>query len=538
MFNFSIPAFLSNFSTAEDNRTYADLKIFYKGETCDGRIFDDAFASNIEQSLPYTPVVAFYSDLKDDFIGHNNVQYIYGLVPHDANIRYETDEEGKEWLVTSVMLYTDRIDNIGEVAKKIVGKQHSLELDPTTVKYETFYKDGKLKTRFLEGRFIGLSVLGDNEKPAFTGSEFFTANTDFSELHEKFENFFSFLQNDRGARMKLEQFNALAEFVKLSYSQKMEKCQNELRKQLDDFIGCYVADMYDDKFVASLYNYDTGEDYYNFYFYTFDDNGEVSLRDGGKAFRTFVTAEELEVINNLSDYVCDPKKSKETECEEPKKTEETECKEETKKTECEEPKKTECAEKQKECNSEVTEEKKKEESNCVEKPKESECKCPTKEEDFDSEDKDDPEDKEDDDFASSAEKENPKVGCKEDKESTEEQPKDEENAKDKKQSTCTALSDSERQELEAFRKEKKQNLIDSFKGSLDDTVLNVFNANIDNYDYNNLEVALALEFTKLNKNRQPQQTQTLPFSFGTMFATPVEKQNKSYEDLIRERVKK
>ena len=528
MFNFSIPAFLSNFSAAEDNRTYADLKIFYKGETCDGRIFDDAFASNIEQSLPYTPVVAFYSDLKDDFIGHNNVQYIYGLVPHDANIRYETDEEGKEWLVTSVMLYTDRIDNIGEVAKKIVGKQHSLELDPTTVKYETFYKDGKLKTRFLEGRFIGLSVLGDNEKPAFTGSEFFTANTDFSELHEKFENFFSFLQNDRGARMKLEQFNALAEFVKLSYSQKMEKCQNELRKQLDDFIGCYVADMYDDKFVASLYNYDTGEDYYNFYFYTFDDNGEVSLRDGGKAFRTFVTAEELEVINNLSDYVCDPKKK--TECEEPKKTEETECKEETKKTEC--------AEKQKECNSEEAPENKKDESNCVEKPKESKCESPRKKEDDDPMEDDDPEDKEDDDFASSAEKENPKVGCKEDKESTEEQPKDEENAKDKKQSTCTALSDSERQELEAFRKEKKQNLIDSFKGSLDDTVLNVFNANIDNYDYNNLEVALALEFTKLNKNRQPQQTQTLPFSFGTMFATPVEKQNKSYEDLIRERVKK
>ena len=96
MINYSIPAFLSNFSATEDNRTHADLKVFYKGETCDGRVFDDEFAEKMVATLPYTPVVAFYSDLKDDFIGHNSTQYIYGLVPHDANIRYEKDDEGKE----------------------------------------------------------------------------------------------------------------------------------------------------------------------------------------------------------------------------------------------------------------------------------------------------------------------------------------------------------------------------------------------------------------------------------------------------------
>lgn len=515
MINYSIPAFLSNFSATEDNRTHADLKVFYKGETCDGRVFDDEFAEKMVASLPYTPVVAFYSDLKDDFIGHNSTQYIYGLVPHDANIRYEKDDEGKEWLVTEVMLYTDRIDNIGQVAAKIVGKQHSLEIDPNSVKYEVFQENGKTKIRFTDGRFVGLSVLGDKEKPAFTGSEFFTANTDFSELREKFENFFSFLQNDRGAQMKLEQFKALAEFAKLSYSQKMEFCQKELNAQLGDHCYAYIVDMYDDKFVAAIYNWETNEDGYNFYSYEIGEDGAVALADAGKAFHTFVTAEQLEY---LSGFAAKPSEDEE----EPK--DEDEFKEEPKDENKPEDEEDEFKDKESEDSEEPKEDPKKNEEEFVEKPVE------------DDEDPEDKEDKEDDeDFSNSAEKD-PKV---EEEKPADEEPKDEENAKHKNEkSACTALSDSERQELEAFRKEKKQGLIDSFKEQLDSAVLDKFSANIDSYDYNSLEVALALEFTKANKNRQPQQTQALPFSFGSMFATPAEKQEKTYADLIRERANK
>lgn len=74
------------------------------------------------------------------------------------------------------MLFTGRKDNIGEVAKKIIGMQHSLELDPDTVQYK-INKDanGRFKNiEFTEGQFIGLSVVGNSEKPAFSGSHFFT----------------------------------------------------------------------------------------------------------------------------------------------------------------------------------------------------------------------------------------------------------------------------------------------------------------------------------------------------------------------------
>lgn len=75
-----------------------------------------------------------------------------------------------------MVLFTGRKDNIGEVATKIIGMQHSLELDPDTVEYK-INKDanGKVKNiEFTEGHFIGLSVVGKKEKPAFNGSHFFT----------------------------------------------------------------------------------------------------------------------------------------------------------------------------------------------------------------------------------------------------------------------------------------------------------------------------------------------------------------------------
>ena len=64
--DFSIPAYLSDFSTQDDQRTIAKLKMFYVGETGDGRVFDKEFSDKlVKNGIAYLPVVAFYSDLKD-----------------------------------------------------------------------------------------------------------------------------------------------------------------------------------------------------------------------------------------------------------------------------------------------------------------------------------------------------------------------------------------------------------------------------------------------------------------------------------------
>ena len=173
----NVPAFIELEEKNDNTRyTVAKLKIFYKGMTVDKRLFTEDFSNEILKTISYTPVVGYYSEDDEDFRGHNSVQYVYGVVPDDAvNDVHYVEEDGKTFAVVKVILFTERSDNIGEVAKKIVGKQQSLEMNPKTVKYKV-NRDaaGRLiNIEFLHGEFIGLSVLGDDENPAFPGAGFF-----------------------------------------------------------------------------------------------------------------------------------------------------------------------------------------------------------------------------------------------------------------------------------------------------------------------------------------------------------------------------
>ena len=180
MNNFSIPAFIEELTPDAANAKYSHgkLKIFYVGETVDHRVFSKEFSDKLLATAAYTPVVGYYSVADEDFIGHNNnVQHIYGLIPESAEMSYVEDtERGVTFAVTDVILYTGRPDETGTIAAKIIGKQHSLELNPDTVKYRINRDEtGAFKSiEFIDGELIGLSVLGDNDRPAFSGSEFFS----------------------------------------------------------------------------------------------------------------------------------------------------------------------------------------------------------------------------------------------------------------------------------------------------------------------------------------------------------------------------
>ena len=132
-------------------------------------------------------MVGFY-DEEEDFKGHHQeIQHIYGIVPEDTNVEY-IEEDGKKYAVCDVILYTGRHDKTGQIAQKIVGKQHSLELNPNNTTYQINRdSQGKVKNiEFKTGSLLGLSILGDNEKPAFSGSGFFTENTELMQLFENF----------------------------------------------------------------------------------------------------------------------------------------------------------------------------------------------------------------------------------------------------------------------------------------------------------------------------------------------------------------
>ena len=191
----SVPATIYSFGETERpltlNKyvTHAKLKVFYIGKTPDNRVFTKQFSDQLLQTLPGTPVVAYYSEEKKDFVGHNTTQFVFGYVPEMATIEYRK-EDGAEFAVTDVLLFTGRNDSIGEIANKIIGQPHSLELDPSSIEYEIVRANGKIDSiTFRKGNFIGLSVLGKSEKPAFSGSQFFTESSDLEVFVNSYKEF-------------------------------------------------------------------------------------------------------------------------------------------------------------------------------------------------------------------------------------------------------------------------------------------------------------------------------------------------------------
>lgn len=495
--SYKIPAYLSNFSTLDNGRTIAKLKVFYIGETADGRIFDKDFADKLVETLPYCPVVAFYSDLKEDFLGHNSTQYIYGLVQPTAEYGYEKDSEGKEWLVTEVMLYTDRGDNIGAVAEKIVGHPHSLEMNPKTAKYSVFRENGKTKIKFTEGSLVGLSVLGTNQKPAFTGSEFFMA-TSFSDMRAKFETFFSCLEeNSRGAQMEKEQFETLANFARLSYTEKMSMAEKTIRTQLGDYCSAYIVDMDDVTCTAYVIDYEAYVADYRRYDYVMTD-AEFTISNEQKVYAKYITKAEMDYLEGFG-------KSQEIE----ETNEVVEATEIVETTEVTEEPIVEMKENDEE--DEVTEEK--------EEEKEEEFTEPTPEEE---------KDEEEEEFKET------EVEEEDDEQNSEELPEKDSDDEEEKDSLCstTTLSDSERSELENYRRKEKIELINSFADLLDNAAIQDFVSKVDEYDYAKLEAELSIAHSRATRNTAAVATTNTvkPLSFNNIGKT--NGQPESYKDLV------
>ena len=274
--NFSWPATLSNFETdpVQGNYTRAKLKVFYKGETEDHRYFSDDFSEELIKTLPYAPVVAHYNCEKDDFEGHASQQNIYGIVDPCTPVSFETLEDGNDWAVCDVVLYTERKDDTGDIAKKIVGHKQSMELDPNTTKYNINYDEKRhfKNIEFTAGSIIGVSVLGEDEQPAFTGSEFFSFAKDKLELLRDYCEHRNANNRQNGG----ENMN-LVEFIKLSWGDKAVKLNEALSKEYDNEYYWYIVDFFDESVIARMYSYYDGTQHLVRINYSIDDDGVVTL---------------------------------------------------------------------------------------------------------------------------------------------------------------------------------------------------------------------------------------------------------------------
>ena len=292
--NFSWPVVLSDFSNNEDKNyeifSRCKLKVFYKGETADHRYFSDEFADQLIRSLPYTPVVSRYDDESEDFEGHASRQEIFGIVDPCGEITFEDDEEdGKTWCVTDVILYTERPDQLGELAKTIPGHPHSWELGPKSTKDKISY-DGKKhfeNIEFAAGDFVGVSVLGMNQKPAFTGSSFFNENSEFAKKMQLLKDYCErrLEENQHGG----EKMN-LSEFIKLTWGDISAKVVNAIEKEYQEEFYICPVDFYDDSVVCHVYSFIDGSTTYLKFYYTIDENAVVTL---GEVKEVHVVWEEM-----------------------------------------------------------------------------------------------------------------------------------------------------------------------------------------------------------------------------------------------------
>lgn len=291
--NYSIPVSLFDYRESENSLySFAKLKIFYIGETQDRRVFTKEFSEQLIKSLPYVPVVGYYDEEAEDFIGHNaSIQNIYGIVPEDTTIEYIW-ENGLQYAVCDVILYTGRLDRTGEIAQKIVGKQHSLELNPDDTKYE-IRKDGNGKIQnieFVSGSLLGLSILGDGETPAFRGSGFFTESAAL--FTEDIRNSLNQLY-----QQEMVQCSFKSQFSRHSYENRRRRAYEALKEMYRD-VKFEIKEMTDNFIHYNEYFEDqNGEQYVCNRIYYKDDGQHVELLGGPEEVVVmYLTADEVEMV--------------------------------------------------------------------------------------------------------------------------------------------------------------------------------------------------------------------------------------------------
>ena len=329
---------MSDFIAANDDETPNEvfsrgkLKVFYKGETADHRYFSDAFAEKLLKSLPYTPIVSYYDEEAKDFRGHSPEQAIYGIVDPCRQPHFEKDEDGKEWCVCDVVIYTERAGKIGEIAKQIVGHKQSLER--TDAKYVINYDAHRhfKNIEFTDGKFVGVSVLGNDQEPAFTGSQFFTA-----EAQETLEAKLKLLRDycSQAAQENLDQkektsnggfsmqITNYSEFRKLTWGETATKLDETLTKEYGNEAYTSIEDREDGFVYVKFYSYLDGSVSLYRIQYSLADDGSVQLGDRKPVRRTWevipekaetspaaATAEEAPVDEVVSSVAEEPQDGK------------------------------------------------------------------------------------------------------------------------------------------------------------------------------------------------------------------------------------
>ena len=523
--NKNVNSFKDNDEVKKDgNFTRCQLAVFYEGETPDHRYFPHSFSVKLKDKLPYTPVVAYYDPEKEDFVGHNNEQQIYGIVDPTREGRFVTLDDGNKWCVCDVVLYTDRPDTTGKIASKIVGHKQSLELDANTLKYRVNYDENKhfKNFEFIDGDLLGVSVLGADEKPAFTGSQFFTLKEGDEVIRQKLIDYCLKEKEEFQKQMNGDKTMDIKKFMELSWGEISTKVDAAVYNEYCREAYCYMVDMYSDNAIFRFSSNIENKTWLMRIYFSVDEAGNVTL---GKREEVRVTYEAVSNPEDNADYVS-------------KEDEKAQCVKDDEKAEC---KTEETSEGIKDnVKSENIEDGAK--SECIEDSVKSECKTEDEKSKCITEDEKDKSECKKDDKAECTEApavDNSTTPLTEpnpsDNSVVEDQPKAPSNAtleepknenKQEINSGTSSFSSSEREEFESLKREKKINLINSYKEYLSADDLKSFTDKVDSFSDEKLELELLKKYKEYTSN----DSKIRVFSFSNDFN---QKNENSLESFIK-----
>ncbi len=279
-----------------DVTSRARVRIFYKYGNRNGSYITDEFAEKLLASLPYTPIKGIYDG--DDYTDHGGSRQlgrIYGIVPEQPNVRWETflDEDGveREYACADVLLFTALYPE----ASEITGKSQSMELYEKSIKGDWQFVDGRKYYVFEDGCFLGLQILGEEVEPCFEGASFFTLYDSLNQMIQKIEQYSANLPN------KSQGGNTMPAIVfKISDNQKFDMLWTLLNPNYNEQGGWIcensICDIYDD--YALVWNYENRE--HRRVYYTKDDETDsIKLGDSVVVYIIDVTESEKQALDTV-----------------------------------------------------------------------------------------------------------------------------------------------------------------------------------------------------------------------------------------------
>ena len=211
---------------------------------------------------------------------------------------------------------------------------HKQSLERTDAKYVINYDAHRhfKNIEFTDGKFVGVSVLGNDQEPAFTGSQFFTA-----EAQETLEAKLKLLRDycSQAAQENLDQkektsnggfsmqITNYSEFRKLTWGETATKLDETLTKEYGNEAYTSIEDMEDGFVYVKFYSYLDGSVSLYRIQYSLADDGSVQLGDRKPVRRTWevipekaetspaaATAEEAPVDEVVSSVAEEPQDGK------------------------------------------------------------------------------------------------------------------------------------------------------------------------------------------------------------------------------------